>query len=62
MREGIDNVFAEFTGEGIDFDLQSVMEEAKAAGANVMEDQRATERRNGEGVETGGEDQPAASA
>ena len=49
-------------GEGIDFDLQSVMEEAKAAGANVIEDQRATERRNVEGVETGGEDQPAASA
>ena len=42
--------------------MQSVMEEAKAADAHVIEDQRATERRIVEGADTGGEDQPAASA
>ena len=41
LRDGIDQVFAEFTPQVGNLDLQGAMDAAKAAGVNVVEDQRA---------------------
>lgn len=43
LREGLDQVFAEFTPRVGNVDLQSAMEAAKAAGARVAEDRQAAE-------------------
>ena len=45
LRVGIDQAFAEFAGSFGDFDIQSALNEAKAAGAKVLEDPRAAKLR-----------------
>ena len=41
LRDGIDQAFAEFAGSFGDFDIQSALNEAKAAGAKLRESGRA---------------------
>ena len=47
LRDGIDQAFAEFTGDWDygDMDMQSALKEARAAGAKVLEDPRAAKLR-----------------